>query len=72
VIERGPSDSWMHVRLASVCGYLDREQEARRQWAEILGIEPDFTIEVYFKANPYKYQALVEHSKELLRKAGLK
>ena len=71
-IERGPRNSWMHVGLAAVCSYLGREQEARKQWAEILRKEPDFTIEVYFKANLFKNQALVEHRKELLRRAGLK
>jgi hypothetical protein len=40
--------------------------------AEVLRIKPNFSVEAYAKANPFKDAAIVEHRKELLRRAGLK
>jgi len=72
-IERGPDSVWFpHVRLAAVYSDLGREEEARAQAEEVLRIKPDFSVENYAKANPFKDSAIVEHRKELLRKAGLK
>jgi TolB-like protein/class 3 adenylate cyclase len=71
-IERTPDAYYPHVRLAAVYSDLGREQEARVEAAEVLRIKPDFSIENYARANPFKDTAIVEHRKELLRKAGLK
>lgn len=70
-IEREPDEFFIRVRLAAVYSDLGREQEARDQAAEILRIKPDFSVEAYAMANPFRDPALVEHRKELLRKAGL-
>jgi hypothetical protein len=45
---------------------------ANRDLEEVLRIKPDFSIEAYAKANPFRDPALVEYRKELLREAGLK
>jgi len=70
-IERTPDAYFPHVRLAAVYSDLDREQETRAEAAEVLRIKPDFSVENYAKANPFKDSAIVEYRKELLRKAGL-
>jgi TolB-like protein/class 3 adenylate cyclase/Flp pilus assembly protein TadD len=71
-VERTPDSVFPHVRLAAVYSELGQEQEARAEAAEVLRIKPDFSIEGWAKANPFKDKALVEHRKELLRRAGLK
>ena len=71
-IERKPDQYFIHVRLAAVYSDLGREQEARAAAAEVLRIKPDFSVEAYARANPFRDPALVEQRKELLRRAGLK
>jgi adenylate cyclase len=71
-IERTPDVIFPHVRLVAVYSDLGREQEARAEAAEVLRIKPDFSVEGWAKANPFRDTAIVEHRKELLRKAGLK
>jgi hypothetical protein len=58
--------------LVAVYSDLGREKEARAEAAEVLRIKPDFSVENYARANPFKDPAIVEHRKELLRKVGLK
>ncbi|MGD9046027.1 MAG: adenylate/guanylate cyclase domain-containing protein [Desulfobacterales bacterium] len=71
-IERTPDSLYPHVRMTAVYSDLGREQEARAEAAEVLRIKPDFSVENYARANPFKDNAIVEHRKGLLRKAGLK
>jgi len=71
-IERRPNQYFIRVRLAAVYSDLGRDQDARAEAAEVLRIKPDFSIEAYAKANPFRDTAIVAHRKELLRKAGLK
>jgi adenylate cyclase len=71
-IKRKPDQYFIHVRLAAVYSDLGRIQEARAEAAEVLRIKPDFSVEAYAKANPFKDPAVVEHRKKLLRAAGLK
>jgi adenylate cyclase len=70
-IERRPDSIFPHVRLVAVYSDLGREQEARAEVAEVLRIKPDFSIEGWAKANPFKDTAVVAYRKELLRRAGL-
>jgi adenylate cyclase len=70
-IERRPDSLFPRVRLVAVYSDLGREQEARAEAAEILRIKPDFSVEGWAKANPFRDTAIVEYRKELLRKAGL-
>jgi adenylate cyclase len=71
-VERAPHHHYPHVRLAAVYSDLGREEDAKAEAAEVLRIKPDFSIENYARANPFKDTAIVEYRKELLRKAGLK
>jgi len=70
-VERTPNDIYPHPRLAMIYSDLGRMQEAKKQAAEVLRVNPEFTVEGWAKANPFKDPAIVEHRKELLRKAGL-
>jgi TolB-like protein/class 3 adenylate cyclase/Flp pilus assembly protein TadD len=70
-VERTPNDIYPHPRLVMIYSDLGRMQEAKKQAAEVLRVNPEFTIEGWAKANPFKDPAIVEHRKELLRKAGL-
>ena len=70
-IKRKPDQYFIHVRLAAVYSDLGRDQEARAEATEVLRIKPDFTIEAYAKANPFRNSVIVKRRKELLRKAGL-
>jgi adenylate cyclase len=70
-VERTPSSIYTHPRLAMIYSDLGRVQEAQAEAAEVLRIDPEFRIEGWAKANPFKDPAIVEHRKELLRKAGL-
>jgi tetratricopeptide (TPR) repeat protein len=70
-IERAPDSLYPHVRLTALYSDLERDQEARAVAAEVLRIKPDFSVENYARANPFKDNAVVEHRKELLRRVGL-
>ena len=49
-----------------------REDDARKEAAEVLRIDPTFSVERNFSNVPFKDQAEVGRRKEALRKAGLK
>ncbi|MDJ0624277.1 MAG: adenylate/guanylate cyclase domain-containing protein [Desulfocapsaceae bacterium] len=70
-VERTPDSIYPHPRLAMIYSDLGRMQEAKKAAAEVLRVNPQFTVEGWAKANPFKDPAIVEHRKELLRKAGL-
>jgi adenylate cyclase len=58
-----------HVGLASTYATLGREEEARTEVAEILRIDPSFSIKKYAKL--MQFQIGIEHEIEGLRKARL-
>jgi adenylate cyclase len=60
-----------HVWLASTYGQLGQFDEARAEAAEVLRINPEFTIEQWKRAMPYKDPKDAEHRIDGLRKAGL-
>jgi adenylate cyclase len=72
IIQKQPDQLYGHIHLAAA--YMDsgREEEARAEAAEILGIDPKFSLENFAKATPRKDQAELSRMVELLRKAGLK
>jgi hypothetical protein len=61
----------MHVVLAAIYSELKRFQEARAKVADILKINPNFTISEFAKAVPYKDPAEFDRIRSALRKAGL-
>jgi hypothetical protein len=48
------------------------EQEARGEAAEVLRINPKFSVDVYAKRLHFKDQSAIEKFSDALRKAGLK
>jgi adenylate cyclase len=51
---------------------LGREEEARVAAADVLRINPNFSVEQYVRGLPLKDQLQAERYIETLRKAGLK
>jgi adenylate cyclase len=68
---RLPNLQWPHAWLASAYARAGRPDEARKEAAEVLRINPGFTIEKYKRLLVYKNPENVEHRLDGLRKAGL-
>jgi adenylate cyclase len=68
---RLPNLQWPHLWLASAYAQLGQLDEARAEAAEVLRINPGFTIERYKPLAPYKDPKDLEHRIDGLRKAGL-
>jgi len=71
-VEREPKNGLAHLALASGCIFAGREGEARAAAAEVLKINPNFSLEQYAKVLPFKDRYQVDCAIDGLRKAGLK
>ena len=67
----GPDHILAHLDLAVTFALMDREKEARAEGAEVLRIDPKFSIERYVKPMPMD-QSKKDKYIDLLRKTGLK
>ena len=67
----GPDHLLAHLDLAVTYALMGREKEARAEGAEVLRIDPKFSIERFVKGSPMD-QSKKDRWIELLRKAGLK
>jgi len=63
---------WGHAGLAISYIWLDQEEAARNHAAEVLKIDPKFSIEGYAKSIRFKNQVDTDRVIDALRKAGLK
>jgi adenylate cyclase len=61
-----------HLTLAAVYSELGREAEAQAEAAEVLRLNPKFSLEVHRQRAPIKDPAMLERHIAALRKAGLK
>ena len=61
-----------HLPLAAVYSELGQEAEARAEAAEVLRLNPQFSLEVHKQRTPIKDPAVLERHLAALRKAGLK
>jgi TolB-like protein len=68
----GPDNLVAHAFLAAAYSLHGREEEARMEAAEVMRINPKFTIDSWAKTIPYKNEADRELTIGALRKAGLK
>ncbi len=68
---RQPNSQWPHLWLAGTYAQLGQLDEARTEAAEVLRINPGFTIERYKRLAVHKNPKDVEHRLDGLRKAGL-
>lgn len=62
---------WPHYWLASAYAQLGQLEEARKETAEVLRIDPRFTIEKFKRLAVFKNPKDAEHLIDGLRKAGL-
>ena len=70
-ISRGPRLQWPRVMLACAYAQSGQLEEARAEAAEVLRINPGFTIESSKRMLVYKDPKDLEHSIDGMRKAGL-
>jgi adenylate cyclase len=70
-VSRLPNVQWPHLWLASAYAQLGELEEARKEAAEVLRINPGFTIERRKRTLVYKDPKDAEHHLDGLRKAGL-
>jgi TolB-like protein/class 3 adenylate cyclase/predicted Zn-dependent protease len=71
-LTRYPNILGPHVTLTAVYSELGKEAEARVEAAEVLRINPTFSLEVHRQRAPIKDPAALERHLAALRKAGLK
>jgi len=71
-VRRNPNDFLAHLFLTQIYSMSGREEESRAQSAEVLRINPKFTLEKWEKRVRLKNQEDKERTMSALRKAGLK
>src|SRR6266446_3537617 len=70
-IARTPATDSSRMVLASCYGHLGRADDARAAWAELLRVNPDFSLAQRERVLPYKNAADFQRIAEGLAKAGL-
>jgi adenylate cyclase len=71
-VERIPKNQFIYVFLAAACILAGREAEARAAAAEVLKINPTFSMEQFAKTLPYRDTSQIDRMVNALRKTGLK
>ncbi len=72
-VERESKNQFTYLGLASACFLAGRETEARAAAAEVLKINPKFSLDRYTKKGlPYRDTSQIHRTIDALRKAGLK
>jgi len=66
-----PNYIYAHTCLASCYALMGREKEARREAAEVLRINPKFSVDYIVKIATYKYEVDRKRLRDSLLKAGL-
>jgi adenylate cyclase len=67
----GPDELMTHLGLATAYARMGRENEARAEGAEVMRIDPEFSLERFIKSLPYD-QSRKDSTADALRVAGLK
>ena len=71
-IQIAPDNISAHLGLAATYSMMGQEKEARAEAAEVLRINPKFSLDYKEKTLPYKDQSITDRYAAALRKAGLK
>ncbi|HZV82543.1 MAG TPA: tetratricopeptide repeat protein, partial [Geobacteraceae bacterium] len=72
-IQLAPNDISAHLGLAATYTHMGREQEARAEAAEVLRINPKFSLDSYAKSlSGIKDRSRIDNYINALRHAGLK
>jgi len=72
VLQQLPDNFLAHLGLAVTYSMMGREQEARAEAAEVLRLNPKFSVDNYARFLPFKDHARIDRFTDALRKAGLK
>ena len=67
-----PDNILAYVALAATYSMMGREKEARAQAAEVLRLNPKFSLDYFAKISVYKEQSVIDNNIDALRRAGLK
>jgi adenylate cyclase len=70
-LERAPNYTLTHASLAATYTMMDRDKEAHAEAAEVLRINPKFSLEWFAKISAYKDRSVTEKLINAMRKAGL-
>lgn len=70
-IRRFPATDASRMLLASCYGHLGRAEDARKAWAELLTVNPDFSLKQRARVLPYKNPDDFQRIVAGLAKAGL-
>ena len=70
-LDREPTNSRIRIGLAACYVYLGRQEEAQAEAAEVLKLDPEYSLEDYAKTLPFKNKTDTERLVAALRKAGL-
>jgi tetratricopeptide (TPR) repeat protein len=71
-LSRYPNILPVHLMLAAVYSELGQTAEAQKEAAEVLRLNPNFSLEMHKQRMPIKDPAVLERHLAALRKAGLK
>jgi len=71
-IQRAPNNMWPHIMLTATYSEMGREKEAQAEAAEVLRINPKFSLDFWGKTALVKEQSVRDKVFNALRKAGLK
>jgi len=71
-VERNPKSQLAQIALVATSILTGREDDARSAAAEVLKINPDFSLEKYGRTLPFKDKSQVDLVTDALRKAGMK
>jgi adenylate cyclase len=71
-IQIAPDNITAHLGLVATYSMMGQEKEARAEAAEVLRINPKFSVDYKEKTLPYKDQSITDRYAAALRKAGLK
>jgi adenylate cyclase len=66
-----PNTDFSRAILTSALGHLGEIEDARRVWAELQGINPNYSFAAHVGRQPFKRQEDVEQIAEGLKKAGV-
>jgi len=71
-IQRAPNNMWPHLMLTATYSEMGREKEAQAEAAEVLRINPKFSLDFWGKTALIREQSVRDKIFNALRKAGLK
>ena len=70
-IQREPNNIFAHLLLAGIYIMMGRDKEARAEAAEVLRINPKFSLAFWAKVLPYQDRSVADNLINVLREAGL-